>query len=158
MKIELIKQFFDDGDCSYKYKPIEWCCDEIESNPLINLVHEYTYRNNSFDDDNTLKPSFTLVHSETISSWGDEWEEDTYYKINFCPFCGKPIELVVIGEEDASEIFAKLRNQRDIMWKKHNKTDSKKKERELGEIVRDLDNKINYFYSLSEYDDSWKEW
>ena len=28
----------------------------------------------------------------------DEYEEDTYYKINYCPFCGEPIEISVVGE------------------------------------------------------------
>ena len=40
----------------------------------------------------------------------------------------------------------------------NNRTDSKKKEKELREVVYNLDSKINYFYELSEYDEHWKEW
>ena len=77
---------------------------------------------------------------------------NTYnYPIQFCPHCGEKIEIEVVEEIYVSEEYNQLSKQRDELWKKCQKTDSKKKENELREQVRDLDNKINGFYELSEW-------
>lgn len=147
MKIELIKQTFD--NCTgYKFKPLKWCCDKLEENKIIDLVNEYDYEDYTSDN---LFPMMAIRHTEHFYDWGDEYEEDYYYKITHCPFCGEPIKIFVVGQEDASEIYSKLKEERDKNWKKYNKTDSKKKEAELKKIVDDLDRKINYFYNLVEY-------
>lgn len=160
MKVELIKQVFVvDGynESSYKYKPFKWCCQDASTNPLIELVCEYLDNTNDYDEYNSLKPSITLRHSYTTYDWEDEYQEDVYYKINYCPFCGEPIEFILVGEEDVSEIVSKLKTKRDEVWKKYTKTDSKKKSEELRKVVYELDSKINYFYELSEYDDNMRE-
>ena len=81
----------------------------------------------------------------------DEWENDYYYKISHCPFCGKPIEITVVGEEDMDEYHKVLSKQRDELWKKYNRTDSKKKSEELRKQVQELDDQINWLYHLAEY-------
>ena len=57
----------------------------------------------------------------------------------------------MIGEEDRTEEYLELKKQRDDLWKKCRRTDSKKKENELRKQVQELDGKIEWFYALSEY-------
>lgn len=148
MKIELIKQKFN-STRGYKYKPFSWCCDKIQENPCI-VFSDEIYTDDDIDNECTF-PSFALWYSEVIKDWDDEYEEDTYYKINYCPFCGEPIEISVVGEEDIDECYKVLSKQRDELWKKYKRTDSKKKSEELRKQVRELDDKINWFYHLAEY-------
>lgn len=54
---------------------------------------------------------------------------------------------------NVSDKYNELSKQREDLWKKCQRTDSKKKEAELIEQVRKLDNQINGFYLL----DEWKE-
>lgn len=154
MKIELIKQILNHDtvdSVSFKYKPIKWCCDEIKENPLIEIVREYTVNPHDFSED--LEPSVAIKHTQIIYDWEDEYEQNDYYRINYCPFCGESIELSIVREEDVSEVLSGLEKERKEIWKKHNKTDSKKKAEELRELVRKLDNQINYFYGLCEYEE-----
>ena len=50
-----------------------------------------------------------------------------------------------------SDKYNELTKQREELWKKCQRTDSKKKEAELREQVRKLDNQINSFYELDEW-------
>lgn len=146
MKIELIKQKFN-GCCGYKYKPFEYCCERIKDNPLIEFVDELCE-----GSDDTL-PTFALHYIGTLISWGEEFEQDTYFKINFCPFCGEPIEISVIGEEEVDDAYQELNQQRGELRKKQNRTDSIKKAHELYDKIHALDEKIDWFYQLVEYKD-----
>ena len=142
MKIELIRQKFDNY-VGYKYKPFQYCCDNLQNNSCMEFTNE------TYDDEHI--PVFALVKHEVVTDWDDEYEQDIYYKIDFCPFCGEPIEISVIGEEDVDDIFQDLRKQREELWKKYNRTDSKKKAQELYNKVHELDNQIDWFYQLAEY-------
>ena len=103
MKIDLIKLKFNDT-YSYKYKPFQYCCDEIQNDKAIVFTGE------------------DLIHSD------DCWDE-----IN------------------VSDKYDELTKQRNELWKKCQRTDSKKKESELREQVRKLDNQIDSFYWLDEW-------
>lgn len=50
-----------------------------------------------------------------------------------------------------SDKYKKLTKQRDELWKKCQRTDSKKEELELSKQVRKLDKQINDFYELGEW-------
>ena len=145
MKIELIKQKFN-GCCSYKYKPFQHCCNRMQDNPCIELVDELC------EGSNDVLPVFALCNTETFTSYEDEFEQNTYFKINFCPFCGEPIEIFVVNEEDVDDYYKSLSKQREELWKKYNKTDSKKKAQELYEQVHELDSLIDWLYQLAEYE------
>ena len=149
MKIELIRQKFN-GTRGYKYKPFSWCCDKIQENPCI-VFSDEVYADDDIDDECTF-PAFALWHSEVFKDWEDEYEQDTYYKINYCPFCGEAIEISVVSEEDVDDYYKSLSKQREELWKKYNKTDSKKKSQELYEQVHELDNQIDWLYQLVEYE------
>lgn len=152
IKIELIKLKFD-GSVSYKYKPFKYCCEAITKNRTIEFTEESSTYDfyDTYDDDNITLPHFASWLSETVKDWEDEWENEYYYPIKFCPHCGEPIEIVVISEEDRTEEYLELKKQRDDLWKKCRRTDSKKKENELRKQVQELDGKIEWFYALSEY-------
>ena len=150
MKIELIRQKFDERR-GYKYKPFDFCCDKIVGNPCIVFSDSVEIDDNKLDDYLDYEctfPAFALVHTE--SDYDVDW--DTYYKISHCPFCGEPIEISVVGEEDVDDYYKNLSKQREELWKKYNKTDSKKKAQELYDQVHELDNQINWLYQLVEYE------
>ena len=149
MKIELIRQKFNDAR-GYKFKPFVWCCDKIKDNPCI-VFSDEVYTDNDIDDKCSF-PAFALWHSEVVKDWEDEYEQDTYYKINHCPFCGEPIEISIVGEEDVDDYYKSLSKQREELWKKYNKTDSKKEAQKLRIQVQELDNQINWLYQLAEYE------
>ena len=149
MKIELIRQKFNDTR-GYKYKPFSWCCNKIQDNPCV-VFSDEVYTEDTIDDECTF-PAFALCHTEVYRDWEDEYEQDTYYKINHCPFCGEAIEISVVSEEDVDDYYKDLSKQREELWKKYNKTDSKKKAQELYEQVHELDSQINWLYQLAEYE------
>ena len=79
------------------------------------------------------------------------WEQTDNYPIQFCPHCGEKIEISVVEEIDVSDKYNELTKQREELWKKCQRTDSKKKESELRKQVRKLDDQINDFYELGEW-------
>lgn len=140
MKVELIKHLFDD-DVGYKILTYNKCCKKISDCPTIDVfINEHE------------EPVIAIHTSEHIYSWGDEYDIDHLYKINYCPFCGKKIELSVVKEEDVTNEYLSLIKERKRLWDKYNHTDSKKKCDELYTRVHDLDNKINWYHTLCMYD------
>lgn len=153
MKIELIRLKFNDTH-SYKYKSFRYCCNEIQNNGCIEFTNEnLTNLNVDYDKEYGFIPQFCTSHTEVITSYEDEWEQTDNYPIQFCPHCGKKIEISVVDEIDVSDKYKELSKQRDELWRKCRRTDSKKKEFELREQVGKLDKQIDSFYWL----DEWKE-
>lgn len=151
MKIELIKLKFNDT-CSYKYKPFTHCCNEIQNDKAIIFTGEdINDIGGEYDDDGISIPQFCTSYTEIITSYEDEWEQTDNYPIQFCPHCGEKIEIEVVDEIDISEKYNELTKQRKELWKKCQRTDSKKKANKLRQEVAELDNKINGLYELEEY-------
>ena len=150
MKIELIKQKFD-GIEKYKYKPFSWCCNNIKENPCISFDNDLYENEDDYEED--YLPGFAIFHTIPYGDWDSDyiWEQSVYYKINHCPFCGEPIEIVVVAEEDIDELYRSLSKQHDELWKKYNRTDSKKKAAELEKQIKELNDKIDWLYRLAEY-------
>jgi rRNA maturation protein Nop10 len=149
MKIELIKLKFNDT-CAYKHKSFTYCCDEIHQNDCIIFTNEDLYPLKHIDDGNFI-PQFCTSHTEVITSYEDEWEQTDNYPIQFCPHCGEQIEISVVDEIDVSDKYNELTKQREELWKKCQRTDSKKEDCELRKQVRKLDDQINDFYELGEW-------
>lgn len=150
MKIELIKLKFNDT-CAYKHKPFQYCCDEIQNDKAIVFTGEDLVHSDDCWDDERYIPQFCTSYTETFSSWGDEWEQTDNFPIKFCPHCGKKIEISVVDEIDVSDKYNELSKHREELWRKCQKTDSKKKEAELREQVEKLDKQIDSFYWLDEW-------
>lgn len=129
----------------------------VTKSKIIHVLCSVTKLNwiqNNLDDcldDECTFPVVAIWHSETVRSLEDEWENDYHYKISHCPFCGEPIEFSVVGEENVDEHYKALKQQREELWKKCNRTDSKKKSEELRKQVQELDDHINWLYELAEY-------
>lgn len=149
MKIELIRLKFNNTH-SYKYKSFKYCCDEIQNDKAIVFTNEDLSPLKYIDDGNFI-PQFCTSHTEVITSYEDEWEQTDNYPIQFCPHCGEKIEISVVDEIDVSDKYNELSKQREELWKKCQRTDSKKKEFELREQVRKLDKQIDSFYWLDEW-------
>ena len=149
MKIELIRLKFNDTH-SYKYKPFKYCCDEIQNDKAIVFTNEDLSPLKYIGDGNFI-PQICTSYTEVITSYEDEWEQTDNYPIRFCPHCGEKIEISVVDEIDVSDKYDELTKQREELWKKCQKTDSKKEDFELKEQVRKLDNQINGFYELDEW-------
>lgn len=155
MKIELIKLKFNDT-YSYKYKPFQYCCDEIQNDKAIVFTGEDLVCNDTFglvvrDSDDNIIPQFCTSYTETFDSWGDEYEQTDNYPIKFCPHCGEKIEISVVNEIDMSDKYEELTKQRYDLLQKSMRTDSKKEEFRLRERIKEIDNKINDFYELGEW-------
>ena len=149
MKIELIKLKFNDT-YSYKHKPFQYCCDEIHQNDCIIFTNEDLSPLKHINDGNFI-PQFCTSHTEVITSYEEECEHTDNYPIQFCPHCGEKIEISVVEEIDVSDKYNELSKQRDELWKKCQRTDSKKEEFELMEQVGKLDKQIDSFYWLDEW-------
>ena len=102
-------------------------------------------------EDKRYIPRFCTSYTEVITSYEDEWEQTDNYPIQFCPHCGERIEISVVDEIDVSDKYNELTEQRKELWKKCQRTDSKKKESELREQVGKLDKQINGLYLLDEW-------
>lgn len=148
MKVEIIKQNLGD-ECSYKYKPMSFCCHELARSPVIELVAgEYDVTKNYI-----LEPRFCITDYDEWTEWEEDFKQDNYYPIKFCPFCGEKIETEIIREEDVSDEYARLERERDILCKGARVTDSKSKEEDLRRKVRELDNKLDYYNQLRKYNE-----
>lgn len=84
---------------------------------------------------------------------GEDFEENRYYPLNFCPFCGEKIETEIVREEDVTAECERLERERQILWKGSQVTDSKSKETDLRRKVQELDDKIAYYNELREYEE-----
>ena len=146
MKVEIIKQNLGD-EVSYKYKPMSFCCEKLARNLVIELVAgEYDDAENYISE-----PRFCIADYEEWTEGGEDFKQDNYYPINFCPFCGEKIETEIIREEDVSDEYARLERERDILCKGARVTDSKSKEEDLRKKVRELEDKLNYYNELRKY-------
>jgi hypothetical protein len=152
MNIKLIKINFK-GTFAYNYLPFEYCCNEIRENESI----EFTDRNFEYTIDGSDElypiPQFCINHNYIEGTYMDTWLETTNYPIRYCPHCGEKIEVEVVDEVDLSSKYLEVENKRESLIKAANKTDSKKRDKELTEQIRELDQKINWFYQLSEWGD-----
>jgi hypothetical protein len=108
MRIELIRLKFNDTH-SYKYKPFKYCCDEIQNNECIEFTNEnLTNFNVDYDKEYGFIPQLCTSHTEVITSYEDEWEQTDNYPIQFCPHCGKKIEISVVEEINVSDKYNEL--------------------------------------------------
>jgi hypothetical protein len=140
MKIKVEKWIIDDNT-SYKILSIEQCCDKIIKSENISINNELDDFNPYYKDNTKdINYSVKLIKNE----YGYDGRNDTYYEtINYCPWCGEKIEIEIINTIDKTEEYKSLQQERNLLWGKCCRTDSKKKEYELQSKVTELDKKIN---------------
>lgn len=165
MKIEVIKQIVDDTEI-YKIKKMEYCCQKLKRNPMIKLFNEYIENAychhcnvpDDFDckdcelqeeaDEYGKRLSMMIQEKDTYPEpWEDGYITDyRYYPIQYCPHCGKPIEIEIVKEEDVTDQYRNLIKQRNIIQNKIRSTDSKKKEEELRKESNIIAKKLDTLY------------
>jgi hypothetical protein len=143
MKIKLVKQRFRDQN-GFKIVQKDYCCDRLKKSPVINLYDEYM----EVEDDDTPHMAITEY------SWEDEYETVYFHPIRLCPFCGEKIDISIVDEEDVTEQYNKLVNERTQINQKTQTTDSKKKTEILKRKLKELDKEIDRFYRLDWYKDT----
>jgi formate dehydrogenase maturation protein FdhE len=121
---------------SYKIINIERCCDKLINSKNISLNTKY----DEYENYDIQEYSVKLIRNE---EGYDEYRDTFYEKINYCPFCGSKIIIEIVNEVDKTEEYKNLEKEREALWKKCCKTDSKKKAQILNQQVRELDGKIN---------------
>lgn len=148
MKIQVIQREFN-GTKSYKICDCKYCCEGIKKLPNIDFEFEDTE-----NTDNPIEDKYeygqdlgVMLRNEITSySWGDEFTEEYYYKLNYCPICGEKIEIEIVDNIDVSGEYERLTKERDEVNNKCRKTDSKKKEQEYLHRRQELDREIESLY------------
>lgn len=149
MQIELVKQIFD-GHRGYKYKAFQYCCNKLRDSTVIEFSDECPSESDMGYEDNHI-PQMMIRESEMVYNYGDEWQQDDYYPIRFCPFCGEPIEVRVVSTEDKTEYYNRLNQERANVSERCQETDSKAEEQVLLKRRNELDDLMEELYELGEY-------
>lgn len=151
MKIELVKVNFDDQHV-FKYKSFEYCCEDLKDDDDIILTDENIVNlDYCYDSDYVIIPRLCGSHLHIWNEYGEEFEDVTNRAISFCPYCGEKIEIIVVDTVDMTEKYIEANKQRETLKTKRRKTDSKKEELKLSDEIRKLDDQINWFYKIGEW-------
>jgi hypothetical protein len=144
MKIKAEKWIIEKGVTSYKLKSIEKCCDKLINSKNICLNDKYIA-----DNIEGYRYSVRLFRTEDLE---ENWVDYHYETIEYCPFCGEPINIEIIDEVDKREECKLLIAERDRLWKKCCNTDSKKEASNLREQVSELDENIDKMYRSDDFE------
>lgn len=148
MKIKVEKWITDEYNKSYKIISIDKCCDKLINSKNICIANESDEFETYYDDETDDNYSVKICREEKDY---EGWTDYFYESIKYCPHCGEKIEIEIVNTVDKQEELEQLRKERDLLWKKCCKTNSKKKEHELQQQVRELDNKINYIHISDDF-------
>ena len=142
MKVELVKIKFEKSH-SYKYKPYKECCEEFKNNPCFELTCE-----DIIGGSPNSEPRFCVQDIEV-----DDTDFTYYdnYPINFCPHCGKPIEIEVVKTIDYTKGYNALIKKVSSIVKRLRTTDSIKEYDKLRNQEKQLQFKMNAIEELGEY-------
>lgn len=142
-----VEKWIVDGNVSYKILSIDKCCDKLINSKNTTINNGLDEFNNYYDED---QDSYSVKIARDEYDY-DGWNDTYYEAINYCPWCGSRIEIEVINVIDKTEEYLSLRKERDTLWEKCRKTDSKKQENELEQQVRELDKKSNGMYISDDF-------
>lgn len=155
MKIQVIqKEFKSHGSYSKAYKicNCEYCCEEIKHIPNIDFNFGITENTDNpieegFEPDKDLGVMLiNNIYHEPCYYDDFGYTEDYYYKLNYCPICGKKIEIEIIDNIEVTSEYENLVKEREDVHNKFIKTDSIKKQNEYLKRRQELDREINNFY------------
>lgn len=128
MKAEIVKIRFNQGYVD-KVQNIDWCCEELKKAPMIKPHREY------YDKENKKFIPAMMIK-----------DKDNFYKINFCPFCGSPVIVDVVGGRDFSELYDSLVEDYEIIRGKFDDSDSIQERKEFWKQVRTQGGLLDWFY------------
>ena len=156
MKIQVIqREFKSHGSYSKSYKicNCEYCCEGIKHLPNIDFYFKVAENtDNPIEDDYGYGQDLGIMLQHSVT-YHDPWDyddygytEDYYYKLNYCPICGKKIEVDIVDNVDVTTEYEVLQKERDEVNKKYMKTNSIKKQSEYLKRRQELDREIDNFY------------
>lgn len=148
MYIEL-KGYKVDEDIAYKFKRYDICCQKLSDNPTIVFAGEVL---EDEGEDYSFPPAMAIVQHTSDYSYGEYYESEDYHKINYCPHCGKKINIQVLEVEDVTEEYNLIQRQVTELCIKANKCDSKSREKELRKQINELSDRSNWYLKSGEYD------
>lgn len=137
MKINLMEVRFN-GGYVYKYLPFDWCCDECKNDKDINLTDDY-------DDEYELETYPAIC--ETRKNNGSR----TNIPIQFCPYCGEPIEFIT-KEVNMSSEFQAIGDKIDQLEDAYINASSRKEEEKIREEQRKADAEEDWYFTFSKWD------
>lgn len=140
MIVELKKILVDDDCIIYKIKNITKCCDKVINSKAIYINDNFSSDEIYYDPEN---PPYSAKIASDIENYDMEYDEINYIKINYCPFCGKPIIIKIVEEIDMIKKFKQMEEERDIYYKKALKSINRSKIKEMYDKSLELDSKIN---------------
>lgn len=139
-----VEKWIVDGNVSYKIVSIDKCCDKLVNSRITSINTAYDrYQCYDYGNDNIYSVKLIDDENEYDSEDGGYYNETSYEEIQYCPWCGSRIEIEIINTINKTEEYKSLQKERDLLWDKCRKTDSKKKGQDLQEQVRLLDIQIN---------------
>jgi len=136
MNIEIEKWIIKEKEiiCNVAHKivAVTKCCDDI-------LDEDYL--------DTTSKDDYGTYIGYGVKLVRTEYDEYCYYKgIKYCPFCGKPINIIVDDTIDYTDSYNKLKERQGELYKKLNKADSVKSRKTIYTEVEEINKRISYMY------------
>lgn len=151
MSIELVKIIYDttrDFDnkelCTYKYKSIDYCCEMFKN---IGHVFNFDFKHNS---------DVYLIDREERED-DDGIYCDNEYKIKYCPFCGKPLDIKIVSEENHIDLCDKIIEKYAILERELSLTDSIKKSNLIEEQLDKLNSIYEYLTGNRIYSHCWSK-
>lgn len=125
MKLEVEKHIIKEDDTiTYKIIAVTKCCDEILDEDYIVLGADIWGE----------KYGFSLLNKQ-YSYTDDDYVEGIDYKpIKYCPFCGKPLKVIIGDTVDKTEDYNKLYDKKYNLRRLYNITKREELSKQLNEL------------------------
>ena len=178
MLISLIK-CINENETRYKYLPLEYCCDKMRLNPMLDLTDDHnndsqvfcfecgTGRWNPFLPEDVCKTcgcnskdeSCNLPRMKMIRSVYDydDFPNDESVSIKYCPHCGEKIEISVVGEINITDRAKTICHQLDELQAEYNLCDSISKRNLLHSKISELSKLYDELFEIGEFKYDQKE-
>lgn len=141
MNIEIEKWVINDREwevnVAHKIVAVTKCCDDILDEDYLILTSKDNYGTN-------MGYGFKLIRTEQEYDGNVEY----YYKdIKCCPFCGKPINVIVDDTIDYTDSYKRLTEKQEELYKKRNKSDSIKNRNKFDIEIKEVDKRVSYIWN-----------
>lgn len=125
----------------------EYCCDDMRVAVQQKRIMLQAYDDSDYDIQipNNIHPALVLNYVDSFMLDDDLTDENYTYKIDYCPFCGKPIKIKILSSKDITKEYDTIADLREELNKKRWKTDSKKKEQEYSSEISRLDEELRKY-------------
>ena len=131
---------------TYKVVSKEYCCDDMRIAVQQKRIMLQAYDNGEYNPKlSDIKPTLVLNYVDSFMLDDYLTDQNYTYKIDYCPFCGKPICIEIVSNKDITKEYDEIADLREELNNKCCKTDSKKKEQEYSSEISKLDRKLREY-------------